>query len=188
MSCIVHTQHRNKVCRHDTSVKNYCLLGQRRRHDNKLDWHDPAVVGTLPFKYTESIVTAATALNCAETALCSWTRTLSGVEQLDGVAIGASSIAHCECWLLYMWAITRQRFAVVIAMNLIVKMTSWFWRCWINTEGAVRNCWGHLCRHGYWRCYLGWRTGSEKLIVIDWRCSVHRIFHIGSWVPIGNSN
>jgi hypothetical protein len=34
-----------KVCRHDSSVQNYCLLGQRRPHDNKLDWHDPAVVG-----------------------------------------------------------------------------------------------------------------------------------------------
>jgi hypothetical protein len=31
-----------KVCHHDSSVQNYCLLRQRRRHDNKLDWHDPA--------------------------------------------------------------------------------------------------------------------------------------------------
>jgi hypothetical protein len=56
-----------KVCRHDTSVQNYCLLEQRRPHDTKLYWHDPAVVGALPFKYTESIVSA---LNCAETTLC----------------------------------------------------------------------------------------------------------------------
>jgi hypothetical protein len=45
-----------KVCRHDSSLQNFCLLEQRRRHDNKLYWHDPAVVGALPFKYTESIV------------------------------------------------------------------------------------------------------------------------------------
>jgi hypothetical protein len=59
-----------KVCRQDTSMQNYCLLGQRRRHDNKLDWHDPAVVDAHPFRYTESIASAASALNCAETALC----------------------------------------------------------------------------------------------------------------------
>jgi hypothetical protein len=59
-----------KVFRHDSSVQNFCLLEQRRRHDNKLDWHDPAIVDTHPFKYTESIVSAASALNCAETALC----------------------------------------------------------------------------------------------------------------------
>jgi hypothetical protein len=59
-----------KIFRHDSSVQNFCLLGQRRRHDNKLDWHDPAVVDEHPFKYTESIVSAASALNCAETALC----------------------------------------------------------------------------------------------------------------------
>jgi hypothetical protein len=53
-----------KVCRHDTSVQNYCLLEQRRPHDTILDWHDPAVVGALPFKYTESIVSAASALHC----------------------------------------------------------------------------------------------------------------------------
>jgi hypothetical protein len=28
------------------------------------------IVGALPFKYTESVVSAASALNCAETALC----------------------------------------------------------------------------------------------------------------------
>jgi hypothetical protein len=48
----------------------FCLLEQRRRHDNKLEWHDPAVVDAHPFKYTESIVSAASALNCMETALC----------------------------------------------------------------------------------------------------------------------
>jgi hypothetical protein len=66
-----------KVCRHDTSVQNYWLLEQRRPHDTILYWYDPAVVGVLPFKYTESIVSAAFALNCAETALCLWTRTVS---------------------------------------------------------------------------------------------------------------
>jgi hypothetical protein len=45
-----------KVCRQDTSMQNYCLLGQRRPHDNKLYWHDPAVVDAHPFKYAESIV------------------------------------------------------------------------------------------------------------------------------------
>jgi hypothetical protein len=59
-----------KVYRYDTSVQNYCLLGQRRRYYNQLDWHDLAAVGALPFKYTESIVSEASALNCAETALC----------------------------------------------------------------------------------------------------------------------
>jgi hypothetical protein len=59
-----------KVCRHDSSVQNFCLLEQRRPHDNKTDWHDPPVVDAHPFKYTEIIVSAASALNCAETALC----------------------------------------------------------------------------------------------------------------------
>jgi hypothetical protein len=58
-----------KVFRHDSSVQNFCLLEQRRRHDNKLDWHDPPVVDAHPFKYTESIVSAASVLNCAQTAL-----------------------------------------------------------------------------------------------------------------------
>jgi hypothetical protein len=62
-----------KVCSHDTSVQNYCLLEQRRPHDTILYSHDPAVA--LPFKYTESIVSAASALHCTETALCYWTRT-----------------------------------------------------------------------------------------------------------------
>jgi hypothetical protein len=78
-----------KVCRHDSSVQNYCLLGQRRRHDNKPVWHDPAVVDALPFKYTESIVSAASALNCAETALCYWTRTF----------IRAAHPTHTSLWL-----------------------------------------------------------------------------------------
>jgi hypothetical protein len=52
-----------KVCRHDSSVQNYCLLEQRRPHDTILYSHDPAVVGALPFKYTESIVSAASALH-----------------------------------------------------------------------------------------------------------------------------
>jgi hypothetical protein len=59
-----------KVFRHDSSVQNFCLLQQRRPHDTILYWHDPAVVDAHPFKYTESIVYAASALNCAETALC----------------------------------------------------------------------------------------------------------------------
>jgi hypothetical protein len=46
-----------KVCRHDTSVQNCCLLGQWRPHDTILYWHDPAVVDAHPFKYTESICT-----------------------------------------------------------------------------------------------------------------------------------
>jgi hypothetical protein len=54
------------VCRHDTSMQNYCLLEQRRPHDTILYWYDPAVVSALPFKYTESIVSAASALNCAK--------------------------------------------------------------------------------------------------------------------------
>jgi hypothetical protein len=32
--------------------------------------YDPAVVEALPFKYRESIESVASALNCAETALC----------------------------------------------------------------------------------------------------------------------
>jgi hypothetical protein len=51
-----------KVFRHDSSVQNYCLFGQRRRHDNILYWHDPAVVGALPFKYTESVCSVCTEL------------------------------------------------------------------------------------------------------------------------------
>jgi hypothetical protein len=79
MSCIVHTQHRKsvgvcvegeKVFCHDSSVQNFCLLEQRRQHDNKLYWHDPAVVDAHPFKYTENIESVASALNCAETPLC----------------------------------------------------------------------------------------------------------------------
>jgi hypothetical protein len=43
-----------------------CSSNGTTRHDNKLDWHDPAVVDAHPFKYTESIVSAASALNCAK--------------------------------------------------------------------------------------------------------------------------
>jgi hypothetical protein len=68
-----------KVCRHDTSVPNYFLFEQRRPYDTMLCWHDPAVLGALPFKYTESIVSAASALHCTETALCYWTRTFTVV-------------------------------------------------------------------------------------------------------------
>jgi hypothetical protein len=34
-----------------------------------LYWHDPALVGTLPFKYTESIVSEVSELYCTETTL-----------------------------------------------------------------------------------------------------------------------
>jgi hypothetical protein len=84
-----------KVCRHDSSVQIYCLLGQRRRHDNKLDWHDPAVVDAHPFKCTESIVSAASALNCAETALCWWTRTFSPFNSTLPLACYAQSHLLC---------------------------------------------------------------------------------------------
>jgi hypothetical protein len=65
MSCIVHIQHRSKLAGLCGGEK-VCLLEQRRRHDNKLYWHDPAVVDAHPFKSTESIVSAASALNCAK--------------------------------------------------------------------------------------------------------------------------
>jgi hypothetical protein len=59
-----------KVCRHDTSVQNYRFLEQWRPHDTILYWHDPAVVGALPFKYTESIVcSVSTALHGNGTVL-----------------------------------------------------------------------------------------------------------------------
>jgi hypothetical protein len=81
-----------KVCRHDTSVQNYCLLEQRRPHDI-LYWHNPDVVGALQFKYTESIVSAASALHCTETALCQWTRPFSPL----GTSATISPILPAQC-------------------------------------------------------------------------------------------
>jgi hypothetical protein len=50
-----------KVCPHESSVRT--IACSSNRDHTILYSHDPAVVGALPFKYTESIVPAATALH-----------------------------------------------------------------------------------------------------------------------------